>query len=251
MTAQAEDTGTLRVEWRDDRTVVALNRPRERNAIDSAMVADLHRVCTKLEREPRVLVLTGGTDGVFAGGADIAQLRERRRDDALAGINLRLFDRIRNLPMPTIAAVDGYALGGGAELAYSCDLRIITPRTRFGQPEPRLGILAGAGAAYRLVRLLGESVAKQILLAGRDLDAAECHRLGLALDVVEPRELLASAHAVVDRMLGSSAIALRLTKLAVDAPEAAHPQVDLLAQAVLFEDVEKFDRMTAFLQRKR
>lgn len=251
MTAQTETTGTLRVEWRDNRTVVTLNRPRERNAIDAAMVTELHEVCAQLEREPRVLVLTGGTDGVFAGGADIAQLRERRRDDALAGINLRLFARIRALPMPTIAAIDGYALGGGAELAYACDLRIITPRTRFGQPEPQLGILAGAGAAHRLVRLLGESVAKQILLSGRIVDAAESHRLGLALDVVEPDELLARAHAIVDTMVNSSAIALRLTKLAVDAPEAAHPQVDLLAQAVLFEDAEKFDRMTAFLRRNR
>lgn len=251
MTAQTETTGTLRVEWRDNRTVVTLNRPRERNAIDAAMVTELHEVCAQLEREPRVLVLTGGTDGVFAGGADIAQLRERRRDDALAGINLRLFARIRALPMPTIAAIDGYALGGGAELAYACDLRIITPRTRFGQPEPQLGILAGAGAAHRLVRLLGESVGKQILLSGRIVDAAESHRLGLALDVVEPDELLARAHAIVDTMVNSSAIALRLTKLAVDAPEAAHPQVDLLAQAVLFEDAEKFDRMTAFLRRNR
>lgn len=251
MTAQVEGTGTLRVEWCDDRAVVTMNRPRERNAIDASMVAELHAVCARLEREPRVLVLTGGTDGTFAGGADIAQLRERDREDALAGINLRLFERVRSLPMPSVAAIDGYALGGGAELAYACDIRIVTRRTRFGQPEPRLGILAGAGATYRLVRLLGESVAKQILLAGRELDAEECHRLGLALEVVAPDDLLGRAHSLVDTMLRAPGLALRLTKLATDAPEVAHPQLDLLAQAVLFEDPEKFARMTAFLERKR
>ncbi|MEV7383895.1 enoyl-CoA hydratase/isomerase family protein [Streptomyces lydicus] len=249
MTAAARTPDTLRVERREDRTVVALARPAERNAIDATMVAELHAVCAELEHEPRVLVLTGGTDGVFAGGADIAQLRERRRDDALAGINLQLFERIRRLPMPTVAAVDGHALGGGAELAYACDLRLATPRARFGQPEPRLGILAGAGAAYRLVRLLGESVAKQVLLAGSVLDGERAHELGLVLEVTPPEDLLARTHEVVDQMLRGSAIALRLTKLAVDAPEAAHPQLDLVAQAVLFEDEEKFARMDAFLHR--
>lgn len=243
-------TGTLRVERRSDRMVVTLARPAERNAIDAAMVRELHDVCAELERAPRVLVITGGTDGVFAGGADIGQLRERGREDALAGINLRLFERIRGLPMPSVAAIDGYALGGGAELAYACDLRIATPRAKFGQPEPRLGILAGAGATYRLVRLLGESVAKQILLAGRTLSAEEAERAGLVLDIVEPDVLLRRADEVVDTMLRGSSLALRLTKLAVDAPEQAHPQLDLVAQAVLFEDEEKRARMTAFLERK-
>ncbi|MGH3952200.1 MAG: enoyl-CoA hydratase/isomerase family protein, partial [Pseudonocardiaceae bacterium] len=210
-----------------------------------------HEVCAELERDPKVLVLTGGTDGVFAGGADIAQLRERRRDDALAGINLRLFERIRALPMPSVAAIDGWALGGGAEIAYACDVRFATPRTRFGQPEPQLGILAGAGGPFRLVRLLGESIAKQILLAGRTLDADEARQVGLVLDVVEPEDLLAAADKLVDRMLRGSTTALRLTKFAVDAPPEAHPHVDLLAQALLFEDSEKFERMTAFLNRKK
>jgi enoyl-CoA hydratase/carnithine racemase len=135
------------------------------------MIAELHAVCEELEHHPRPAIITGGADGVFASGADIAQLRERGRDDALAAINLTLFNRVRALPMPTIAAVDGYALGGGAELTYACDMRIATPRTVFGQPEPQLGIIAGAGATYRLVRLIGESLAKQVLLAGVQISA--------------------------------------------------------------------------------
>ena len=206
--------------------------------------------CAKgLERDPRPAIITGGPDGVFAAGADIAQLRERGREAALAGINLTLFSRIRGLPMPTIAAVDGYALGGGAELSYACDLRIATPRTVFGQPEPRLGIIAGAGATYRLVRLVGESVAKQILLAGSHISAQRALELGLVVSVVEPAQLLAAARDIAVQMLRNSAIALRMTKLAVDAAPEAHPQIDLAIQAMLFEDSEKYRRMGEFLSK--
>jgi len=183
---------TVLVDRRADRTWVTLHRPAERNAIDTAMVDQLHDVCAELESDPKVLVLTGGCDGVFAGGADIAQLLERRSDDALQGINLRLFERIRALPMPTVAAIDGWAVGGGADLAYACDIRISSIRAKFGQLEPRLGIIAGAVATFRLVRLLGESVAKQILLAWRTLDADDALRLGLVLSVTEPEDLFAA-----------------------------------------------------------
>ncbi|MFJ4685872.1 enoyl-CoA hydratase/isomerase family protein [Streptomyces sp. NPDC088789] len=244
----AQAYGTLRVEERDDRVVVTLHRPEARNAISARMIAELHEVCERLERDPRLLLLIGH-GGVFAGGADIAELRERGRDEALRGINSRLFERVRRLPMPTLAAVDGWALGGGAELAYACDLRIAGPDAVFGNPEPGLGILAAAGACWRLPELVGESVAKQILLAGRRLDAREAYAAGLVLDVVAAGELLERAHAVLDRMARSSALALRLTKLVVDAP-GAHPVADDLAQAVLFEGQDKRERMTRFLERR-
>ena len=239
----------LRVTESDGVVEIILDRPAERNAIDARMVAELHVVCEELERHPRPAIITGGTDGVFAGGADIAELCERGRDDALAGLNLHLFNRVRGLPMPTIAAVDGYALGGGAELAYACDLRIATPRTAFGQPEPRLGILAGAGATYRLVRLVGESVAKQILLASVRISAQRALELGLVHSVVVPDQLLEAARQLAAQMLKSSAIALRMTKLAVDAAPEAHPQIDLAIQAMLFEDDEKYRRMSEFLNK--
>lgn len=228
---------------------ITLSRPAERNAIDSQMVAELHAVCEELETVPRPAIITGGSAGVFAGGADIAELRQRNRDDALAGINLNLFSRVRALPMPTIAAVDGYALGGGAELAYACDLRIATPRTVFGQPEPRLGIIAGAGATYRLVRLVGESVAKQVLLAGAQIKADRAVELGLVHQVVEPADLLTAAHQLADQMLRCSPMALRMTKMAVDSAPEAHPHIDLAIQALLFEDDEKYRRMAEFLNR--
>jgi enoyl-CoA hydratase/carnithine racemase len=236
---------TLLVEERADRVVVTLHRPEARNAISGRMIAELHRVCEDLERDPRLLLLTGH-GGVFAGGADIAELLGRGRDEALQGINSRLFERVRRLPMPTVAAVDGWALGGGAELAYACDIRIAGPDAVFGNPEPGLGILAAAGACWRLGELLGESVAKQVLLAGRNLDATAALACGLVMDVVPADRLTAQAHALLDRMARSSALALRLTKLVTDAP-GAHPVADDLAQAVLFEGRDKEERMTRFL----
>jgi enoyl-CoA hydratase/carnithine racemase len=242
---------SLDIEERADRLVVTLNRPEKRNAIDAEMVSALHDVCARLEREPRLLLLTGGSEGIFAAGADIAQLRERGRLDALAAINSAIFARIRALPLPTVAAIDGPALGGGAELSYACDLRVCTERAVFGQPEVRLGILAGAGATHRLPALVGEARAKELLFTGRRVGADEALRIGLVNRVVDdPAELLATTHGLLDDIAKASGLALRLTKLAVDAPPGAHPQLDLVSQAVLFEDEEKRRRMTDFLDRK-
>ncbi|MFE9646270.1 enoyl-CoA hydratase/isomerase family protein [Streptomyces sp. NPDC006365] len=238
---------TLSVEEGTDRVVVTLCRPAARNAINGRMIAELHGVCEELERAPKFLLLTGH-GGVFAGGADIGELRARGRDEALQGINSRLFERVRRLPLPTVAAVPGWALGGGAELAYACDLRIAGPDAVFGNPEPGLGILAAAGACRRLRELVGESVAKQVLLAGRTLNAPAALACGLVMDVVPTDRLIDEAHALLDRMARSSALALRLTKLVTDAP-GAHPVADDLAQAVLFESPDKEERMTRFLEK--
>ena len=172
---------TLGVAEREDRLHLTLHRPEMRNAIDQVMVQELHAACAHLEANPKILIISGtpadpetGAKGVFASGADIAQLRERRRDDALAGINSTVFDRVAKLPMPVIAALEGYALGGGAELAYAADFRIGTPSLRLGNPEPGLGIMAAAGATWRLRELVGEPLAKYIHLCG-----THPHRPGL------------------------------------------------------------------------
>jgi enoyl-CoA hydratase len=240
----------LHVEERDDRVVVRLDRPEVRNAIDQTMVDELHAVCVLLETDPRVLVL-GGSGGTFAAGADIGQLRDRGRADALRGINSGLFDRIRRLPMPTIALLEGYALGGGAELAYACDFRIGTPSVRIGNPEPGLGILAAAGGTWRLAELVGEPTAKEILLAGRVLDADEALALHLVNEVVEADDLEAAGHRWADRIVRQAPLAVRLTKTVFHAPRESHPVIDDLAQAVLFETAEKHERMTQFLERTK
>lgn len=231
----------------DDRYLVTLRRPAQRNAISGEMIAELHDACAVIERTPKPVLLTGHGEH-FAGGADIAQLRERTRDDALAGINRNLFDRIAALPLPTVAAVPGYALGGGAELAYACDIRIASPTTVFGNPEPGLGILAAAGASYRLPSLVGMSVAKQVLLGGATLDADTALRHGLVQEIAD--DPVAAANRIIDRIVRQSALALRFTKKIVDAP-GDQPWVNDIAQAVLFEHTDKAERMTAFLERKK
>ncbi|WP_411722415.1 enoyl-CoA hydratase/isomerase family protein [Mycetocola sp.] len=241
--------GTLQVTRSPERVEILLDRPSARNAINQAMVDELHAVCEELERDPRVLLL-GGTGGVFASGADIAELRERRAADALAGINTHLFSRIAALPMPVIAALDGYALGGGAELAYATDFRIASPTLRIGNPEPALGIIAAAGAGWRLRELVGEPLAKEILLAGRILTAEEALAARLVTEIHPAEELLDAARALAGRILRGDPAALRETKRVFAAGAHEHPQIDLEAQAVLFESPEKLARMTAFLERK-
>lgn len=234
---------------RADRLWVRLHRPEARNAIDRAMVDELHEVCDELEREPRILLI-GGSDGAFAGGADIAELRDRTPADALEGINSRLFDRIAHLPMPVIAVVDGWALGGGAELAYAADLRIASDRARFASPEPSLGIVPAAGATWRLPRLVGEPLAKQMLLAGRMLDAHEALAAGLVVAVHEPSGLDAAADALADRIAALDPLAVRHTKRLIDDPTDDPRAAADAAQAECFGSPAKHERMTAWLDRR-
>lgn len=261
------DFKTLLVEERPDRLLIQLNRPDARNAINQEMVDELHAVCARLEATPKILILSGspasstGTGdatsatgssrpGVFASGADIAELRERRREDALKGINIKLFIRIAALKMPVIAALDGYTLGGGAELAFAADFRIGTPSLKIGNPETGLGIMAAAGASWRLRELVGEPVAKEILLAGRVLNAEEALAVHLITEIHEPGDLLAAANALADRIARQDPLAVQMTKAVFHVPDEMHPQADMDAQAVLFESPAKFERMQAFLDRK-
>lgn len=232
-----------------DRVVATLNRPHKRNAIDQATIDALHALCAELEETPRTLILTGA-DGVFAAGADIAELRDRRADDARRGINAHAFVRVAELPMPVIAAIDGYALGGGAELAYAADIRLATPTLKIGNPETGLGILAAAGASWRLKEIVGDARAIELLLTGRTVHAEEALRIGLVSSLHEVADLLAAAHAVADRIARNDPAATIATKRAFRAPRDRHPAVDLEEQAALFESPEKHRRMTAFLERR-
>lgn len=240
----------MQIERRADRVIATLDRPEVRNAIDQGTVDALHALCAELEAGPRILILTG-SGGVFASGADIAQLRDRTAADARQGINSGVFIRIHELPMPVIAAVDGYALGGGAELAYAADIRIASSAARFGNPETGLGIIAAAGATWRLRELVGEGRAAELLLTGRIIDAAEALAIGLVSAVHEPADLLAAAHQIADRIAANDPRATELTKRVLAAPRAEHPAADIEAQAELFERPAKHERMTAFLERRR
>lgn len=240
---------TLRIEERGDRVTATLDRPEKRNAIDQETIDALHELCAALEATPRTLILTGSA-GVFAAGADIAQLRERTAEDARKGINAMAFIRIHELPMPVIAAIDGYALGGGAELAYAADIRIATSSLRIGNPETGLGIIAAAGATWRLPEIVGEARASELLLTGRSLDAEEALQWGLVSSLHPADELLAAAHGIADRIAANDPLATQHTKRALRTPRAQHPAVELELQAELFDSPEKHRRMTAFLERK-
>lgn len=263
MVSSMDNFETLQVQDGEDRVLVRLHRPEVRNAIDQSMVSELHTVCSFLEENPKILILAGtggqaptdenpkGVKGIFASGADISQLRERRRDDALAGINSGIFERIAKLPMPVIAALDGYALGGGAELAYAADFRIGTPELRMGNPETNLGIMAAAGATWRLKELVGEPLAKEILLAGKVLTGLQCLEAGLITELHDADQLDAAAQALADRIAAQDPLAVRITKSVFHTPREVHPIIDTLAQGMLFESQAKFDRMQAFLDRRK
>ncbi|CAN5356461.1 enoyl-CoA hydratase/isomerase family protein [soil metagenome] len=239
----------MNVERLPDRVVATLDRPEVRNAIDQQTVDELHALCAELEAEPRILILAGA-GGVFASGADIAELRDRTGDDARAGINAHAFIRIHALPMPVIAAVDGWALGGGAELAYAADIRIASTTAKFGNPETGLGIIAAAGGTWRLKEIVGDALAIEMLLTGRVLDAHAAIAAGLVSTVHAPDALLAAAHTLADQIAANDPRATQLTKRVFAAPRDAHPGVDLEAQAELFDSPEKARRMTAFLEKR-
>ncbi len=241
----------LRIEDRGTHVLATLDRPEKRNAIDQELVDALHALCAELEREPKTLVLRG-EGGTFAAGADIAQLRERRAADARAGINTRVFQRMGALPMPVIAVLDGYALGGGAELAYAADIRVGTPSLKIGNPETGLGIIAAAGATWRLRELVGEPIAAEILLAGRVLDADESLAAGLITHLLPDHgAALEEAEKIAGRIAKLDPAATQASKRALRAPRDAHPEIDLAEQAILFESPEKIRRMTEFLERKK
>ena len=241
----------LLIEQHETHVLATLNRPEKRNAIDQDLIDAIHALCEQLEQHPAALILRGA-GGTFAGGADIAQLRERRAADALKGINTRAFMRVNALPMPVIAVVEGYALGGGAELAYAADIRVGTPTLNIGNPETGLGIIAAAGATWRLRELVGEPLAAEVLLAGRVLDAGEALAAGLITHLeVDSAAALARAEKIAARIAALDPAATQASKRALHAPRAAHPQIDLDEQSVLFESPEKMRRMTEFLERKK
>lgn len=242
---------TMSLEWRDGFAVLRFVRPEARNSITELMIKELHSVLDELESDPVPLLITGGDDGVFIGGADIGELLLRDEPAALRGINVRAFDRLSEYPMPTLAAIDGYALGGGAELTYACDMRFATPRAIFGQPEPRLGIIAGAGGCYRLSSIVGDSLARDVLFTGRRISGEEALEAGLISRLIEPTELLEEAGRAMKEIAKGSSQAIRMTKLALAAEPSGHPEIDIAIQAVLFESEEKRRRMTAFLDRNR
>ncbi len=235
---------------------ITINRPDVRNALNTQVVGDLRAALTEFRYDGSVgvVVFTGAGDRAFAAGADIGELREKTMLDALGSTMQQVYDEIEGYEKPTIAAVNGYALGGGCELAMACDIRIASENARFGLPEVTLSIIPGAGGTQRLARLVGKGKAIEMILTGRMIGAEEALRVGLVTQVVSPEKLPEAARETANDILSKGPLAVRLAKLAVHAGFETDQKTGLvierLAQAVLFTSEDKREGTSAFVEKR-
>jgi enoyl-CoA hydratase len=246
----------IRLEERESIWTLTVDRPAARNALDTHTVQELNEALDTIDTSKNgVLILTGAGEKAFVAGADIASLRERKKAEALARINQGLFNRIEEFSWPVIAAVNGFALGGGCEYALACDIRIAGENARFGLPEASLGIIPAGGGTQRLPRLIGLARAKDWILTGDIYDAQEAYRVGLVSKVVPLDKLMETTREVAGKILARAPLAVRLAKMALNqasrAPLDAGLTIETLVQAILFESKDKHEGMTAFLEKRK
>ena len=188
-------------------------------------------------------------------GADINSFVARGRDEGLAAINSSLFTEIERFPRPTIAAINGYALGGGCELALACDIRIASDTAKFGQPELGLGIIPGAGATQRLPRIIGMGRAKHLILTGEIIDAKQALDIGLISAVTPSGQLQIRAREMAKKILRQGPLAARLAKVALNASARVDMDsgllIETLAQALCYSSDDKIEGTTAFLEKRK
>lgn len=250
------DFDTLELEVDDRIALVRINRPEVRNAINAQVQADLRAALGRLREDDSVgaVVLTGAGDKAFAAGADIGQLRGYDLHTGLAAQMQRLYDEVEAFEKPTIAAVGGYALGGGCELAMACDIRIASDDARIGLPETTLSVLPGAGGTQRMARLVGVGRAIELILTGRMMTADEALRAGWVTDVVPRAQLLDRARHTAGQILAKGPLAVRLAKLVVrsglDADQRTGLVIEQLAQSLLYTTEDKTEGAEAFLGKR-
>lgn len=246
---------TLQLTVDDDGVaVLTLNRPDALNALDSTMMREFARALDETTRaEARVLVLTGA-GRAFAAGADIAEMRERTFGDLTDSDHLSQWERLAELRIPTIGAVNGYALGGGCEIAMMCDVLIAGEGASFGQPEIGLGIIPGIGGTQRLTRIVGKARAMDLVLTGRHIDAAEAYRLGIVSRVVPDTDVLQEALATARRIAGYSRRAVRAAKECVLRADETSLSDGLVFERrwfhSLFAFADQTEGMSAFLDKR-
>jgi len=205
------------VERDDPIAVVRLNRPQQLNALSEPLMEELVARLTELDRDKAVrCIVLAGSERAFAAGADIGELAEASAMDMLYARRVERWDAIRKLWTPLVAAVSGFCLGGGNELAMSCDLIVASETAKFGQPETSLGIIPGAGGTQRLTRAVGKAKAMDVILTGRFLDAWEAECAGLVARVVAPEAWLDEAKRVAREIASKGPVAQRLAKEAVN-----------------------------------
>jgi enoyl-CoA hydratase len=249
---------TLKVETRDGIALVVINRPEKLNALNARVMDELDRVFTAVagDADVRGVILTGAGEKAFVAGADIAELQALGpidgREHTLRG--QRVLAKIEAIGKPVIAAVNGFALGGGCELAMACHLRVASENARLGTPEVKLGLMCGYGGTQRLPRLVGKGRALEMLLTGEMVGAQEALRIGLVNRVVPREALLSESEALLRQMLANAPVSLRLTLEAVNnglempMDEAQYLEASLFALLSTTED--KQEGTTAFLEKR-
>jgi enoyl-CoA hydratase len=236
--------------------VVTLNRPQQLNALSYALVKDTCLAMEAFDRddEIRVIILTGG-DKVFAAGADIKEMAERGPFDERLRERLVYRDRINRISKPVIAAVSGFALGGGCELAMSCDIIVAAETARFGQPELNIGIIPGAGGTQRLPRLVGKHRAMEMILTGEFVSAADAERFGLVNRVVPAEMLMDEARSVARKIAAKPALAVKAAKEAVlkaaNLPLDEGLEFERKSFFLLFASEDRTEGMKAFLEKRK
>jgi enoyl-CoA hydratase len=249
---------TILYEKADGIAKVILNRPEALNALNSSVYNELYDVFESIENdeEVRVVVLTGSGEKAFAAGSDVVEMQHMNTLDIqkfVAAIR-RASDRIYTLTKPTIAAINGYALGGGCELSMCCDLRICSEKSRFGQPEINLGLIPGACGTQRLPRLVGVAKAKEMIFLGDMIKADEALNLGLVNKVVPPEGLMDEAMEWAKKLASKSGPVLAMAKLAintgVDTDITSGLNTEARCVALCFATEDQKEGMTAFLDKR-
>ncbi len=248
---------TLEVRIRERVATVVVNRPEKRNALNAEVRREILAALDEIRElsEVRVVVFTGAGEKAFIAGADITEFAERtplQQREAMSG--RRVFDEIAEFPKPTIASINGYALGGGCELALACDLRIAARSARLGQPEVKLGILPGGGGTQRLPRLVGVGRALRLMLTGELIGAQEAERIGLVDWLVEDEELEERTRSIAEGLAAQSPVAMALIKEAVRAAAGMPMEAGLRHERELFVTAfaseDRTEGVAAFLEKR-
>jgi enoyl-CoA hydratase/carnithine racemase len=235
--------------------LLRLNRPEARNALSPEMRAEIADTLERLDADPEVrCIVLAGSDDFFAAGADIRTMAERPLDAPPDPEGMRFWTRISAIATPIVAAVSGYAFGGGCELAMACDMIVCDEKTRFGQPEITLGIIPGGGGTQRLARAIGKQQAMEYVLTGRRWDAQTAERWGLVNKVVADGAWLSEAVELAREIARRPPLAARLAKRAVQVAEDTGLAEGLRAERELFDEAmaseDRVEGMTAFLEKR-
>ena len=249
----------LLFEVENEIAVVTINRPKSLNALNSETLAELKACFAEIEnrRDIRVVILTGSGEKAFVAGADISEMVDAspKEGRAMSHLALDAFGKLENMPQVTIAAVNGFALGGGCEISMACDMRIASENAKFGQPETGLGILPGFGGTQRLPRLVGKGRAKELIFTNDMIDAQEAYRIGLVNKVVPLAELLPYCREVATKIMIQGTYVTSLAKSAINLGLDTDLQSGLKYEAELFglsfSTADKKEGMTAFLEKRK